>query len=231
MIQVAVVGARGRIGRLIVEAVKQDQETHLCAELSRATNHSLLHATAPIDIVIDFTAPVATLAHLKICQDQGYGMVIGTTGFTKAEQTEISKAAKDIPIVFSPNMSIGVNVSFKLLEVAASILQGKADVAILDLHHKHKQDAPSGTALKMAEIIKNASGAKITALEMSSARVGEVVGDHSILFVLNGERLEIIHRATDRALFAKGAIHATKWLVDQKPGLYDMQDVLGLGSL
>jgi len=228
MIQVAVAGARGRMGRLIAEAIKQDEKTNLCAELGRSLNCDLQQVNSAIDIVIDFTVPAATLEHVRICQEHGYRMIIGTTGFTKEEQEQIAKAANKIPIVFAPNMSIGVNLSFKLLEVAASILKGQADIAILDLHHKHKKDSPSGTALKMAEIIQNASGSSMMKLDISSSRVGEVVGEHSALFVLNGERLEITHRATDRSLFAKGAVHAAKWLINQKVGLYDMQDVLGL---
>ncbi len=228
MIELAVVGARGRMSRLIIEAINQDKEIHLCAQLSRSDNQDLQQIKFPIDVVIDFTVPATTLEHLAICKERGFKMVIGTTGFSKAEQALIRDAASVIPIVFAPNMSIGVNLSYKLLEIAAEVLNGQADVAILDIHHKHKKDAPSGTALKMAEVIKNVSGAEALSLEISSMRVGEVVGEHSALFVLNGERLEITHKATDRSLFAKGAIHAAKWLVNKKAGLYDMQDVLGL---
>ena len=230
MIQTAVTGTSGRMGRLIVEAIKQDTETLLCAELSRSLNKDLQNINTHVDVVIDFTVPKATLTHLKLCKEREISMIIGTTGFTQEEQKEIANAAKVIPIVFAPNMSIGVNLSFKLLEVAASILQGQADIAILDLHHKHKKDAPSGTALKMAEIIQKASGTETMKFDISSTRVGEVVGEHTALFVLNGERLEITHRAIDRSVFAKGAVHAAKWLVHQKAGLYDMQDVLGLRS-
>ena len=231
MIEVAVTGAHGRMGHLIVEAVNQDSDTHLCAALSRSLNNQLHEAHSPIDVVIDFTVPEATLRHLKICKERGIRMVIGTTGFTQEQQKEIAEAAKTIPIVFAPNMSIGVNLSFKLLEVAAAILRGQADVAIFDLHHKHKKDAPSGTALKMAEIIKKASCNESLRLEVSSARAGEVVGEHSAIFALEGERLEIIHRAMDRSLFATGAVQAAKWLIAQDAGLYDMHDVLGLRAL
>jgi len=231
MIQLAVVGARGRMGQLVVEAIKQDKTTSLCAVLSRADHQSLRSVTSHIDVVIDFTVPVATVEHAAICVDKGCGIVIGTTGFTTAELGSITSAANVIPIVLSPNMSVGINVSFKLLELAAKVLKGQAEIAILDVHHKYKKDLPSGTALKMSEVIKNACDPTVLSCDISSIRVGEIVGEHSALFSLEGERLEITHRAVDRSLFAKGALRAAKWLVEQKTGLYDMQDVLGFRHL
>jgi 4-hydroxy-tetrahydrodipicolinate reductase len=232
MIAIAVGGAHGRVNQLILQAIEADKDFSLAASISRSDPSRHLKAmTAPIDVFIDFTTPVATLEHLRTCQERRYPMVIGTTGFSELEKVKIAHAAQIIPIVFSPNMSIGVNITYKLLALAANLLVGadrsnRPDVAIVDIHHQHKKDAPSGTALRMAEVIRNA--ASNPTVNLSSVRLGDIIGEHSALFALAGERIEITHKATNRSLYAIGALQAAKWVVSQESGLYDMQDVLGL---
>lgn len=237
MISIAVGGAHGRVGQYIIQAIEADKDVSLAAKVIRSDPSSHLKAiTKPIDVFIDFTTPAATLAHLAICQERRYPMVIGTTGFSELEKVKIAHAAQSIPIVFSPNMSIGVNVSYKLLALTASLLKEHAgvtaDVAIVDMHHQHKKDAPSGTALRMAEVIRNAFSPISKGIEpsinLSSVRLGDTIGEHSAVFALAGERIEITHKATHRSLYATGALQAAKWVVNQEPGLYDMQDVLQL---
>lgn len=230
MIHVAVGGARGRMGQLIIQAMKEDRDTILSTEIVRSDlNHYARLGESPIDVWIDFTTPAATLNHVEICAQRGYSMVIGTTGFSVEERRQIQEAAKKIPIVLSPNMSLGINLSYKLLELAAATLKNQAEIAILDIHHKHKKDAPSGTALRMAEVIRNAmdiGSDQEDNIDISSLRLGDTIGEHTTLFALEGERLEIRHKATDRFAFAKGALQAAKWIMHQEPGLYNMQDVL-----
>jgi 4-hydroxy-tetrahydrodipicolinate reductase len=217
MISVAVNGSSGRVGRLIVD------------EINRDPTLSLGSLDQSIDVLIDFSAPVSTLECLDICVAQKYPMVIGTTGFSELEKVKIEHAAQSIPIVFSPNMSIGINISYKLLDLAANLLKKHISlplaVSITDIHHQHKKDAPSGTALRMAEVIRHANA---DVIELSSVRSGETIGEHSALFQLAGEEISIIHKANDRALYAAGALKAAKWINNQPPGLYDMQDVLQL---
>jgi 4-hydroxy-tetrahydrodipicolinate reductase len=228
-IKVAVAGSNGRMGKMIVEILALDPEIELVAKISRATETENLNAAldAKVTVCIDFTPPEAVLNHLSFCLKHKINMVIGTTGFSDVQKAAIAEASKNISIVFAPNMSVGVNLTFKLLELAARVLQESADIAILDIHHKHKQDAPSGTALKMSDIIKSQQK-KETKIDIASLRVGEVMGEHSILFALPEEEIKITHQAFNRKAFAEGAVKAAKWVNYQKPGLYDMQDVLGL---
>jgi len=200
------------------------------------------------EAIIDFTHPTATLAILKEAVSQKKSMVIGTTGFSKEEKEEITAASKKIPIVLSPNMSVGVNVLFKLLADAAYVLGDAYDAEIVEMHHQHKKDAPSGTALRMGESIARARGTTLQKvgrftrngfigerptgeIGISSLRGGDVVGDHTALFSGPGERIEITHRAHSRDNFARGALIAARWVIDQPPGLYDMMDVLDLKML
>lgn len=234
MIAIAVGGASGRVSKCIIEAINRDKNLVLAAKVTRSDPQSHLKAvSAPIDVFIDFTTPAATLDYLEICKQLKYPMVIGTTGFTVEEKAKIAEAAKIIPIVFSPNMSIGVNISYQILALTASLLKKHvgiaADVSITDIHRKDKKDAPSGTALRMAEVIRKASADyEKQKINISSVRLGNTVGEHSAVFALLGEQIEITHKASDRSLYATGALQAAKWVVGQEPGLYDMQDVLQL---
>lgn len=236
MIKVGVGGSNGHMGSLIIQALEEDPKTECTAKIDRL--HSLLSFTNPLDVFIDFTSPDAVMDHLKICAERRYPMVIGVTGFSDAQKQEIKNAVKSIPIVFSPNMSIGINLCYKLLELAAKILKGEGEVAIHEVHHKRKKDMPSGTALRMGEIISESltdlnplnTSNTATPVHFASSRVGEIMGDHTVLFALEGERIEIVHRTQSRMIYAKGAVMAAKWLLDKRPGLYDMQDVLQLRS-
>ncbi|PCI12867.1 MAG: 4-hydroxy-tetrahydrodipicolinate reductase [Thiotrichales bacterium] len=197
------------------------------------------------DLLIDFTRPDVTLANLAVCRTAGKAMVIGTTGFSDAEKQLISDAAKDIPIVFAPNMSVGVNLCFKLLEMAAKVMGDEVDIEVIEAHHRHKIDAPSGTALRMGEVIANVLGRDLSecavygregqtgerkrkTIGFETIRAGDIVGDHTVLFADIGERVEITHKASSRMTFANGAVRAALWLKVCKNGLFDMQDVLGL---
>lgn len=198
-----------------------------------------------VDVLVDFTRPDATLRYLDSCQRAGKRMVIGTTGFDAAGKEGIARAARAIPIVFAPNMSVGVNVCFKLADLAARVLGEDADVEIVEAHHRHKVDAPSGTALRLGEVVAAALGRDLKdcavygregttgardrkTIGFATIRAGDIVGDHTVMFAGDGERVEITHKASSRMTFAKGALRAARWLADQRPGLYDMQDVLGL---
>jgi 4-hydroxy-tetrahydrodipicolinate reductase len=197
------------------------------------------------DVVIDFTAPKATLAHLDICRGAGKRMVIGTTGLNETEKQTLRSGADEIAIVFAPNMSVGVNLSFKLVEMAAKVLGDEADVEIIEAHHRHKVDAPSGTALRLGEVIADTLGRDLQTcavygregnegprdgktIGFETIRAGDVVGEHSVWFAMEGERVEIVHKASNRMNFARGAMRAAAWVVDSEKGLFDMQDVLGL---
>jgi 4-hydroxy-tetrahydrodipicolinate reductase len=197
------------------------------------------------DVAVDFTRPAATLAALEVCRAKGRGMVIGTTGFSAEQRSRIEQATRDIPICIAANFSIGVNVVLKLLEMAARALGDHYDVEIVEAHHRHKVDAPSGTALAMGEVVAGALGRKLREVAVygregqtgardaqtigfATIRGGDVVGDHSVLFLGEGERVEISHRATSRGNFANGALRAAQWLHGRPPGLYGMRDVLGL---
>ncbi|CDH46248.1 MAG: 4-hydroxy-tetrahydrodipicolinate reductase [Candidatus Competibacteraceae bacterium] len=266
MIHVAITGAAGRMGRYLIDACHQTEGMR-CTVASEHPDSPLMGADAgelagigrlslPItadlapltdrfNVLIDFTRPAATLNHLHICQAAGKAMVIGTTGLSAEQKAEISRAAQHIPIVFAPNMSVGVNLCFKLLDMAARALGNGVDIEIIEAHHRHKMDAPSGTALAMGQVIAEAldrdlkdcavygrqgiTGERDRAtIGFSTIRAGDIVGDHTVLFADLGERIEITHRASSRMTFAKGAVRAAGWLAGRDSGLFDMQDVLGL---
>ncbi len=195
--------------------------------------------------LIDFTRPEGTLAHLKVCRELGVKAVIGTTGFTDAQKTEIAEMARDIAIVLAPNMSVGVNVTLKLLQMAAQAMPTGYDIEIIEAHHRHKVDAPSGTALKMGEVMAEAMGRDLNAcavyeryghtgerdpssIGFSTIRGGDIVGDHTVLFAGIGERIEVTHKSSSRSTYAQGSLRAVRFLADKKSGLFDMFDVLGL---
>ena len=197
------------------------------------------------DVLIDFTRPEGTLAHLKVCREQGVNLVIGTTGFTDEQKAEIAAAAQGIAIVMAPNMSVGVNVTLKLLEMAAKSLSHGYDIEIIEAHHRHKVDAPSGTALKMGEVIASALGRDLkdcavyaregvtgerdpSSIGFATIRGGDIVGDHTVLFAGTGERIEISHKSSSRVSYAQGSLRAARFLQGRKTGLFDMADVLHL---
>lgn len=263
-LKIAVAGASGRMGRAVIEAVLRDPEMKLAAALEVEGNPHVgkdagelagspcgiriagdaARALAGCDALVDFTRPGGTMAHLDACRKQGVRMVIGTTGFDEAQKKEIAGAAREIAIAVSPNFSVGVNVAFGLLEVAAKALGEGYDVEIVEAHHRHKVDAPSGTALRMGEVVAGALGRDLTrcavygregvtgerseeTIGFSTVRGGDLVGEHTVMFIGNGERLEITHRASSRANFANGALRAARYLMSRANGLYDMADVLG----
>ncbi len=243
IIRYAIAGARGRMGRVLIEAVEAAEDAELAAAFDIEDDPE--PAIAGADCLIDFTRPEATLAHLDICRRRGVPAVIGTTGFTAEQKQRIAAAATQIPIVFAPNMAVGVNAVFKLLEVAARILDEGYDVEIIEAHHRHKVDAPSGTALRMGEVVAKALGRDLSEcaiygreghtgerpagqIGFSAIRGGDIVGDHTVLFAGAGERIEITHRSASRMSYALGSLRAARFLRDKKNGLFDMQDVLGL---
>ncbi|RQW78251.1 MAG: 4-hydroxy-tetrahydrodipicolinate reductase, partial [Methylococcus sp.] len=200
------------------------------------------------DVLIDFTRPEPALAALDLCRSHGKSMVIGTTGFTDAQRASIDQAAQEIPIMLAPNMSVGVNLCLKLLEIAAKVIGDTTDIEIIEAHHRHKVDAPSGTALRMGEVVAEALGRDLKtcavwgreghtgerdpkSIGFSVIRAGDIVGEHTVMFADEGERVEITHNASSRMTFAKGAMRAASWLAGKPAGLYDMQDVLGLKSI
>lgn len=264
-LRIAVAGAAGRMGRALVEALAHAVDMQLVAALEQPghpalgrdagetaglrcevpVSTDLKQATGASDVLIDFTRPEATLSHLAACRARGVRMVIGTTGFSPAQKAEIEAAARDVAIVLSPNFSVGVNVAFRLLALAARALGPDYDVEIVEAHHRHKVDAPSGTAMRMGEVLARALGRDLNrdgvfaregvtgarpagAIGFATVRGGDVVGDHTVLFAGIGERVELTHKASSRATFALGALRAARFLADKAAGLYDMQDVLGL---
>ena len=266
MQRIAVMGAAGRMGKTLIEAVRQVSETTLGAAIDRPDS-SLVGADVgelagvgkiglilqgdlqavldQFDVLIDFTHPSVTLKNLEVCRRSGKAMVIGTTGFSVEEKQLLEAAAKDIPIVFAANYSVGVNLCLKLLDTAARVLGDEVDIEIIEAHHRHKVDAPSGTALRMGEVVAQALGRDLQKVAVygregqtgareretigfATVRAGDVVGDHTVLFAAEGERVEITHKASSRMTFAKGAVRAAIWLKGAQAGLYDMQDVLGL---
>lgn len=266
MIRVAVVGAAGRMGKTLIQAVTAADGLELAAateqpdstlvgvdagqlagvgKLDVMVSHSLTKVVDAFDVVIDFTSPAATMIHLDVCRQHGKAIVIGTTGLDDAQKEKIDEAAKDISIVFAPNMSVGVNLCFRLLELAAKVMGDDADIEIIEAHHRHKVDAPSGTALGMGEVIASALGRDLKEVAVygregqtggrdrqtigfETIRAGDVVGEHTVWFATEGERVEITHKASSRMTFAKGAARAAAWLADKDNGRFDMQDVLGL---
>lgn len=265
-IRIALTGIAGRMGRTLAEAIAADDRLTLAAaverpdssvigtdvgELTGIGRNGLLVASeleqvvADCDVVIDFTAPAATLAHLTCCREAGRPLVIGTTGLDDAGRQALSAAAADIPVVYAPNYSVGVNLSLKLLDMAARVLGDSVDIEIIEAHHRHKVDAPSGTALRMGEVVARALGRDLAdvavygrqghtgareraTIGFETIRAGDIVGDHTVLFAGDGERIEITHKASSRMTFAAGAVRAAVWATSQPPGLYDMNDVLGL---
>ncbi|ACL72062.1 4-hydroxy-tetrahydrodipicolinate reductase [Thioalkalivibrio sulfidiphilus] len=266
MTNICIVGAGGRMGRTLIEAIQQAEGLDLTVATERAGS-SLIGAdagelagvgrlgvaisedpaaqVAAFDVLIDFTRPEGTLAHLEICRKAGRAMVIGTTGFTEAQKQTIREAAKEIPVVFAPNMSVGVNLCLKLLDLAARVLGDEVDIEVIEAHHRHKVDAPSGTALRMGEVVAEALGRDLAqcavygreghtgererkTIGFETIRAGDIVGEHTVMFAGIGERVEITHKASSRMTFAKGAVRAAAWLKGRSAGLYDMQDVLDL---
>ena len=266
MQRIAVMGAAGRMGKILIEAVGQNSATTLTAAIDRPDSSligadvgelagvgrlgvtlvgDLAEVIDQFDVLIDFTHPTVTLQNLKVCQAHGKAMVIGTTGFSSDEKLVLEEAAKSTPIVFAANYSVGVNLCLKLLDMAARVLGDDVDIEIIEAHHRHKVDAPSGTALRMGEVVANALGRDLEKVAVygregqtgareretigfATVRAGDVVGDHTVLFASEGERVEITHKASSRMTFAAGAVRAAVWLKAQDAGLYDMQDVLGL---
>lgn len=263
--RIAVAGATGRMGQMLIDAVRAADDCTLTGALDRA-GHSALGQDAGSfagqvtgvaitdnlelglgcsDCLIDFTRPEGTLAHLQVCRDKGVAAVIGTTGFTESQKAEIAVFSQSIPIVLAPNMSVGVNVTLKLLEMAAKALATGYDIEIVEAHHRHKVDAPSGTALKMGEVIAGALGRDLkdcavyaregvtgerdpSSIGFATIRGGDIVGDHTVLFAGIGERIEISHKSSSRVTYAQGSLRAVRFLAGRKAGLFDMFDVLGL---
>jgi 4-hydroxy-tetrahydrodipicolinate reductase len=255
--KVAIAGAGGRMGRTLIEGVLADRELGLAAALDAPGAPAIGQAAGPlritsdlgalagVDVLIDFTRPEGTLAHLDACLTHGKCLVIGTTGFSGAQATRIAEAARRIPIVHSPNFAIGVNVVFRLAQTAARALGDAYDVEIVEAHHRHKVDAPSGTALKLGELVAQALGRDLAqvathgrhgdtgerpakAIGFHAIRGGDIVGEHTVIFAGAGERVEVAVRSQSRSTYASGALRAAKWLAVRPPGLYDMFDVLGL---
>ena len=263
--RVAIAGASGRMGRILAQALVESVDCQLAGALDVADSvhigndatgflgqasgvvikadlkEGLQHA----QVLIDFTRPEGTMAHVKACREKGVKMVIGTTGFSDEQKREIQAASQDISIVMAPNMSVGVNVTLKLLEMAAAALANDYDIEIIEAHHRHKVDAPSGTALKMGEVIAQALGRDLKqcavfdrqghtgarpdkAIGFSTIRGGDIVGDHTVLFAGTGERIEITHRSSSRSTYAEGSLRAVRFLAHQQHGMFDMFDVLGL---
>ncbi|MHB8345786.1 MAG: 4-hydroxy-tetrahydrodipicolinate reductase [Acidiferrobacterales bacterium] len=266
MTRIAITGAGGRMGRSLIEACHGSEGMRLSVAIDRPGSaaigsdagdlagvgrlgvpvvHDLGKVLDQFDVLVDFTRPDATLAYMDLCRAGAKRMVIGTTGFDDAGRQRIGAAARDMALVFAPNMSVGVNLCFRLLDMAARVLGAEADVEIIEAHHRHKVDAPSGTALRMGEVVAAALGRDLRecavygrqgvtgerarqTIGFSTVRGGDIVGDHTVLFAAQGERVEITHRAESRMNFAHGALRAARWLQDREAGLFDMQDVLGL---
>ena len=243
MTKIAITGSNGRMGQALIEAVKLNPKVSQGSILNRGDD--INRVLKDFDVLIDFTRPEATLDALSVCQSAGKAMVIGTTGFSDDALKVIDQASSDIPIVFAPNMSIGVNLTLKLLETTAKVIGTDSNIEIVEAHHRHKVDSPSGTALKMGEVIANALGRDLSecavygregteeprdrkTIGFSSIRGGDVVGEHTVTFFMEGERVEITHKASSRMTYANGAVKASQWLTNQANGLYSMQDVLNL---
>jgi len=265
MLNIAIAGSSGRMGRALLEAVAQMPDMRVHAALERAGSPYLgkdsgeligspngvlicedaAAALRGCDVLVDFTRPEATLQHMELCRMLGVKMVIGTTGFTPEQKEKIFDVSHECGIVFAPNMSVGVNLLFKLLDTAARVLNEGYDIEVLEAHHRHKVDAPSGTALRLGEVVAEALGRDLSecavygregvtgerspsTIGFATVRGGDIVGDHTVLFAGIGERVEITHKASSRATFALGALRAARFLAGRGAGLYDMQDVLGL---
>ncbi len=264
-VRVAVAGASGRMGRMLIEAIVasddcvlagafdqphslaigQDAAAYLGRSSGAIIHSDVREGLAQAQVLIDFTRPEGTLAHLAICRELGVKVVIGTTGFTAEQKAEIAEYAKHMAIVMAPNMSVGVNVVMKLLDMAARALNEGYDIEVIEAHHRHKVDAPSGTALAMGEVVAAALGRDLKAcaiygregvtgerdpstIGFSTIRGGDIIGDHTVMFAGTGERIEISHKGSSRATYAQGSLRAARFLAGQSRGLFDMNAVLGL---
>jgi 4-hydroxy-tetrahydrodipicolinate reductase len=262
---ICIAGAGGRMGRMLIEAIHQADDCRLAGALdvpdspgigldaSGFLGHAsgvtitsdIRHALKGCDVLIDFTRPEGTMAHVALCREMGVKMVIGTTGFSDAQKATIDAATKDIAIMMAPNMSVGVNVTLKLLEMAAKAMSEGYDIEVIEAHHRHKVDAPSGTALKMGEVMATAMGRDLkqcavysreghtgerdpSSIGFATIRGGDIVGDHTVLFAGTGERIEITHKSSSRSTYAQGGLRAVRFLAQHKSGMFDMFDVLGL---
>jgi 4-hydroxy-tetrahydrodipicolinate reductase len=266
MMRVAITGASGRMGLTLIQAIVQSPAVSLMGAIDRAGSPVMGKDTGELigvdstgikiadnlasicnefDVLIDFTRPDVAMGYVEFCRQARKKLVIGTTGFSDSQKVKIAEAAKDTAIVMAPNMSIGVNLSLKLLEMTAKVMGDYTDIEIIEAHHRHKVDAPSGTALRMGEVIAKALNRDLKdcavygregitgerdrkTIGFSTIRAGDIVGEHTVMFADEGERVEITHKASSRMTFANGAVRAAVWLADKPNGLYDMQDVLGL---
>ena len=266
MSRIAIVGASGRMGVCLLKCALLAKNATLAVAVSRPTSAAigkdagelvgigavginvvddLAAVMDSFDVLIDFTCPDASIDFIEQCRRAGKKVVIGTTGYSDEQKAAINKAAEDIAIVLAPNFSVGVNLSLKLLEMTAKVMGDYTDIEIIEAHHRHKVDAPSGTALRMGEVIADTLGRNLKdcaiygregntdkrdrkTIGFSTIRAGDIVGEHTVMFADDGERLEITHKASSRMTFANGAVRAAVWLADKETGLYDMQDVLGL---
>ena len=266
MTRIAIAGAAGRMGRALIEATCRTEGMILAAAVEQPGNSligadageiagigklgvqladSLEHVIDDFDVLIDFTTPVATMNNLVVCRSCGKHIVIGTTGMDETQKQAIHEAAEEIGVVFAPNMSVGVNLCLKLLQMAARVLGDTVDIEVIEAHHRHKVDAPSGTALRMGEVVAETLGRDLKecavygreghtgprdrkTIGFETIRAGDIVGDHTVLFAADGERVEITHKASSRMTFANGAVRAAGWLMGKGRGLYDMMDVLDL---
>jgi 4-hydroxy-tetrahydrodipicolinate reductase len=273
MTRIAVIGASGRMGLCLIKAAKNAQDstnnTRFTAAISRPGSHSvgqdacllvgagksgihivddLMSVVDDFDVLIDFTRPDTSIQTLNLCRSAGKKLVIGTTGFNDIQKSFMAQAAEDIALVYAPNFSVGVNLSLKLLEITAKVMGDYTDIEIIEAHHRHKIDAPSGTALRMGEVVAHSLGRDLKdcaiygregntgerdrkTIGFSTIRAGDIVGEHTVMFADEGERVEITHKASSRMTFANGAVRAAVWLEDKTNGLFDMQDVLGLKSI
>ena len=268
MTKIAITGASGRMGRVLIQAVTETDGFELGAALVRSGSSMLgvdagelagvgklgimitddLEAVVEnFDVLIDFTRPESTLENLKACREAGKSIVIGTTGFDDAGKNQITEAGNDIGVVFAPNMSVGVNLTLKLLDIAARVMGDDVDIEVIEAHHRHKVDAPSGTALRMGEVVADALGRDLKecavygregisgererkTIGFETIRAGDIVGEHTVMFADIGERVEITHKASSRMTFASGAVRAAGWIMSQDKGEYDMMDVLDLNN-
>lgn len=266
MTRIAVVGATGKMGLCLMKAAFLNDKTELTVAISRANSDAigkdagvlagirtldvqvsddLAAKLNDFDVLIDFTRPDISMEYIELCRQAGKKVVIGTTGYSEIQKVVITQAAKDIGIVFAPNFSVGVNLSLKLLEMTAKVMGDYTDIEVIEAHHRHKIDAPSGTALRMGEVVAKTLGRDLETcaiygregntgerdsktIGFSTIRAGDIVGEHTVMFADEGERLEITHKATSRMTFANGAVRAAYWLMNKNNGLFDMQDVLDL---
>ncbi len=264
-LRIAIAGASGRMGRMLIEAVLNAPDCELAGALDISGNPALgmdagaflgrstgviitsdvAAGLAQAQVLIDFTRPEGTLAHLRVCQQLGVKMVIGTTGFGDSDKAQLAQAAQSLAMVMAPNMSVGVNVTLRLLQMAAKVLSTGYDIEVIEAHHRHKVDAPSGTALKMGEVIAEALGRDLkdcavyareghtgerdpSSIGFATIRGGDIVGDHTVMFAGTGERVEITHRSGSRSNYAQGSLRAARYLADRSSGMFDMFDVLNL---